>query len=245
MEDTKHFDQGYKDSMNKILEEAWGHFIEQFTSREIMDSERSLSESMFQFCFANEILSVGRNHLGQGFNINLETEWGNLHTKTNRGKNIDITCHIIKDDKEEYLCAIELKFKRKRDAKGTFGKDRLFHMYRDIGYLEKEITPSEAGDDKPTYSAGRFYFVTNNESYIEKYSKDAVRIDCKKSDIGLNDGFSIKQGKYCLNSEKEEYVEIADEYNICWEHRDVSRKKDGPDASKWHFLEIKILPRRK
>ena len=166
--------EDYKELFDEIISLAWRNFIRKFRRGEIMASEKSLSEVMFQFCFANEIQSTGREYVGSDkvLEVNLETKWSNPKTDTVQPKLIDITCHIIDDGEEKYACAIELKFKRKRDAKGTFGKDRMFKFYKDIEYLEQEISVTEKDKPKPSYSEGRFYCITDNAGYFEKTCKD-------------------------------------------------------------------------
>ena len=145
--------EDYKELFDEIISLAWRNFIRKFRRGEIMASEKSLSEVMFQFCFANEIQSTGREYVGSDkvLEVNLETKWSNPKADTVQPKLIDITCHIIDDGEEKYACAIELKFKRKRDAKGTFGKDRMFKFYKDIEYLEQEISVTEKDKPKPLF----------------------------------------------------------------------------------------------
>ena len=47
--------EDYKELFDEIISLAWRNFIRKFRRGEIMVSEKSLSEVMFQFCFANEI----------------------------------------------------------------------------------------------------------------------------------------------------------------------------------------------
>lgn len=139
--------EDYKELFDEIISLAWRNFIRKFRRGEIMASEKSLSEVMFQFCFANEIQSTGREYIGSDkvLEVNLETKWSNPKADTVQPKLIDITCHIIDDGEEKYACAIELKFKRKRDAKGTFGKDRMARGLDDYG--DEEI--SELAEQEP------------------------------------------------------------------------------------------------
>ena len=100
--------EDYKELFDEIISLAWRNFIRKFRRGEIMASEKSLSEVMFQFCFANEIQSTGREYVGSDkvLEVNLETKWSNPKADTVQPKLIDITCHII-DDGEAEIYTIE------------------------------------------------------------------------------------------------------------------------------------------
>ena len=88
--------EDYRELFDEIISLAWRNFIRKFRRGEIMASEKSLSEAMFQFCFANEIQSTGREYVGLGkaFEVNLETKWSNPKAGTALPKFIDITFEI-------------------------------------------------------------------------------------------------------------------------------------------------------
>lgn len=225
--------EDYKELFDEIISLAWRNFIRKFRRGEIMASEKSLSEVMFQFCFANEIQSTGREYVGSDkvLEVNLETKWSNPKTDTVQPKLIDITCHIIDDGEEKYACAIELKFKRKRDAKGTFGKDRMFKFYKDIEYLEQEISVTEKDKPKPSYSEGRFYCITDNAGYFEKTCKDDNADN--NIEFGLKNNASTTSEKIHVKSEGD--VKLEQSYFVQWHN--IYRNDKMQD---WYFLEIKI-----
>lgn len=227
--------EDYKELFDEIISLAWRNFIRKFRRGEIMASEKSLSEVMFQFCFANEIQSTGREYVGSDkvLEVNLETKWSNPKTDTVQPKLIDITCHIIDDGEEKYACAIELKFKRKRDAKGTFGKDRMFKFYKDIEYLEQEISVTEKDKPKPSYSEGRFYCMTDNAGYFEKTCKDDNADN--NIEFGLKNNASTTSEKIHVKSEGD--VKLEQSYFVQWESHNIPRNDDN---QKWYFLEIKV-----
>lgn len=227
--------EDYRELFDEIISLAWRNFIRKFRRGEIMASEKSLSEAMFQFCFANEIQSTGREYVGLGkaFEVNLETKWSNPKAGTALPKFIDITCHIVDEGEEKYACAIELKFKRKRDAKGTFGKDRMFKFYKDIEYLEQEISLTEKDKFKPSYSEGRFYCITDNGRYVNDICHD----DKDKNNIkfGLKNHAYTTSEKIYVKSEGN--VELEKSYFVQWEPHNIPRNGNMQD---WYFLEIKI-----
>lgn len=227
--------EDYKELFDEIISLAWRNFIRKFRRGEIMASEKSLSEVMFQFCFANEIQSTGREYIGldKVLEVNLETKWSNPKTDTVQPKLIDITCHIIDDGEEKYACAIELKFKRKRDAKGTFGKDRMFKFYKDIEYLEQEISVTEKDRPKPSYSEGRFYCITDNAGYFEKTCQDDS--DNNMVEFGLKNNASTTSEKIHVKSKGD--VKLEQSYFVQWESHNIPRNND---IQKWYFLEIKV-----
>lgn len=224
--------EDYKELFDEIISLAWRNFIWKFRRGEIMASEKSLSEAMFQFWFANEIQSAGREHVGPGktFEVNLETKWCNPRASRMPPKFIDITCHIVDDGEEKYACAIELKFKRKRDAKGTFGKDRMFKFYKDIEYLEQEISLTEKDKFKPSYSEGRFYCITDNNRYVE-----GICHDDNKMKFGLKNRSHTTSEKIHVESKGD--VKLEQSYFVQWESHNIPRNGEMQD---WHFLEIKI-----
>ena len=222
----------YKGLFDEIISLSWKNFIEKFRQGEIMASEKSLSEVMFQFCFANEIQSIGRKYVGSGktFEVNLETKWCEPKAGRVPPKFIDITCHIVDDGKEKYACAIELKFKRKRDAKGTFAKDRMFKFYKDIQYLEQEISVIEKDKFKPSYSEGRFYCITDNNRYVENTCKDDNNIE-----FGFRNRSHTTSKEIHVKTEGD--VKLEQSYFVQWESYNIPRNGNMQD---WHFLEIKI-----
>ena len=214
MEELKLVSNDCRSRMDEILSESWKVFKWQFANKVFV---RDIgSETSFQFNFASVIRSIGNMYVlpGELFYVDIETKWNN--------KKIDITCGFCESGEKQplYNCAIELKFKRKRDSKGTFSADRIFKMYRDIDYLERE-TGVKGNDKDSCYSEGRFYFITDNSSYM---SKDEA----------------FKQGGTTYThplSYKNESIHLNKAYPIEWDERESIGKSS---SDKWYFLEIAV-----
>ena len=140
------------------------------------------------------------------------------------------TCGFCESGEKQplYNCAIELKFKRKRDSKGTFSADRIFKMYRDIDYLERE-TGVKGNDKDSCYSEGRFYLITDNSSY-----KDS-EVESEGTVFGLKDGGTTSTQPFRAENES---MQLTKAYPIVWDER----KSIGKSLSdKWYFLEIAVV----
>lgn len=207
--------KSYQGRMKEILNASWKVFKWQFVNKAFV---RDIgSEASFQFHFASIIKSIGDMYVSpkEMFYVDIETKWNN--------KKIDITCGFCESREKHqplYNCAIELKFKRKRDSKGTFSEGRIFRMYRDIDYLERE-TGVKGNDKDSCYSEGRFYFITDNSSYM---SKDEA----------------FKQGGTTYTqplSYKNESIHLNNAYPIEWDERESIEKSL---SDKWYFLEIAV-----
>ena len=214
MEELKLVSNDCRSRMNEILNASWKVFKWQFINKAFVNG--ITSEASFQFHFASIIKSIGDMYVSpeEMFYVDIETKWNN--------KKIDITCGFCGPGEKQplYNCAIELKFKRKRDSKGTFSADRIYKMYRDIDYLERE-TGVKGNDKDSCYSEGRFYFITDNSSYM---SKDEA----------------FKQGGTTYThplSYKNESIHLNKAYPIEWDERESIGKSS---SDKWYFLEIAV-----
>ena len=214
MEELKLVSNDCRSRMDEILNASWKVFKWQFINKAFVNG--ITSEASFQFHFASIIKSIGDMYVSpeEMFYVDIETKWNN--------KKIDITCGFCESGEKQplYNCAIELKFKRKRDSKGTFSADRIFKMYRDIDYLERE-TGVKGNDKDSCYSEGRFYLITDNSSYM---SKDEA----------------FKQGGTTYThplSYKNESIHLNKAYPIEWDERESIGKSS---SDKWYFLEIAV-----
>lgn len=213
--------KSYQDRMKEILNASWKVFKWQFVNKAFV---RDIgSEASFQFHFASIIKSIGDMYVSpeEMFYVDIETKWNN--------KKIDITCGFCGPGEKQplYNCAIELKFKRKRDSKGTFSADRIFKMYRDIDYLERE-TGVKGNDKDSCYSEGRFYLITDNSSY-----KDS-EVESEGTVFGLKDGGTTSTQPFRAENES---MQLTKAYPIVWDER----KSIGKSLSdKWYFLEIAV-----
>ena len=207
--------------MNEILNASWKVFKWQFINKAFVNG--ITSEASFQFHFASIIKSIGDMYVSpeEMFYVDIETKWNN--------KKIDITCGFCGPGEKQplYNCAIELKFKRKRDSKGTFSADRIYKMYRDIDYLERE-TGVKGNDKDSCYSEGRFYLITDNSSY-----KDS-EVESEGMVFGLKDGGTTSTQPFRAENES---MQLTKAYPIVWDER----KSIGKSLSdKWYFLEIVV-----
>ena len=213
--------KSYQDRMKEILNASWKVFKWQFVNKAFV---RDIgSEASFQFHFASIIKSIGDMYVSPEamFYVDIETKWNN--------KKIDITCGFCGPGEKQplYNCAIELKFKRKRDSKGTFSADRIYKMYRDIDYLERE-TGVKGNDKDSCYSEGRFYLITDNSSY-----KDS-EVESEGTVFGLKDGGTTSTQPFRAENES---MQLTKAYPIVWDER----KSIGKSLSdKWYFLEIVV-----
>ena len=214
--------KSYQDRMKEILNASWKVFKWQFVNKAFV---RDIgSEASFQFHFASIIKSIGDMYVSpeEMFYVDIETKWNN--------KKIDITCGFCEPGEKRqplYNCAIELKFKRKRDSKGTFSEGRIFRMYRDIDYLERE-TGVKGNDEDSCYSEGRFYLITDNSSY-----KDS-EVESEGKVFGLKDGGTTSTQPFRAENES---MQLTKAYPIVWDER----KSIGKSLSdKWYFLEIVV-----
>lgn len=213
--------KSYQDRMKEILNASWKVFKWQFVNKAFV---RDIgSEASFQFHFASIIKSIGYMYVSpeEMFYVDIETKWNN--------KKIDITCGFCGPGEKQplYNCAIELKFKRKRDSKGTFSADRIFKMYRDIDYLERE-TGVKGNDKDSCYSEGRFYLITDNSSY-----KDS-EVESEGTVFGLKDGGTTSTQPFRAENES---MQLTKAYPIVWDERESIGKSL---SDKWYFLEIAV-----
>lgn len=221
MEELKLVSNDRRSRMNEILNASWKVFKWQFINKAFVNG--ITSEASFQFHFASIIKSIGDMYVSpeEMFYVDIETKWNN--------KKIDITCGFCGPGEKQplYNCAIELKFKRKRDSKGTFSADRIFKMYRDIDYLERE-TGVKGNDKDSCYSEGRFYLITDNSSY-----KDS-EVESEGTVFGLKDGGTTSTQPFRAENES---MQLTKAYPIVWDERESIGKSL---SDKWYFLEIVV-----
>ena len=221
MEELKLVSNDRRSRMNEILNASWKIFKWQFINTAFVNG--ITSEASFQFHLASIIKSIGDMYVSpeEMFYVDIETKWNN--------KKIDITCGFCGPGEKQplYNCAIELKFKRKRDSKGTFSADRIFKMYRDIDYLERE-TGVKGNDKDSCYSEGRFYLITDNSSY-----KDS-EVESEGTVFGLKDGGTTSTQPFRAENES---MQLTKAYPIVWDERESIGKSL---SDKWYFLEIVV-----
>ena len=191
--------EDYSERMKEILDEAWYVFRHQFITGMIMTETKN--EALFQFHFASIIKTVGNLYAfsDERFYVDLETKWEGEKGK----KFIDITCGFKENDAIRYACAIELKFKpRREDSKKTAFPNNMFRIYRDLEFLEREVgiglekKPEGCSLGKQIYSEGRFYFITDNKMYAMNGTAGTIEDDFHwRAETGTF-GFSYPDHKY-------------------------------------------------
>lgn len=201
----------YNKRIIEVLDDSW----KIFKSRFINNRHNITKEAPFQHHFANIIESVGSLYCltrDDTFTIDLETKCENIR---NKSKWFDITCEFVDNIK----CAIELKYKLKRQGAQDWGR---IDAYVDIESLEIAVLK------KNLFDVGKFYMITDDTAYInESIRGSSGTIFC------LHDGYETKPNIE-LNTPNnkgrhEVFVTLKNKYKINWEKID-----------KWYFLELTI-----
>ena len=153
----------YPSRMGKILDEAWEVFKWQFRNGTF--NVEIDNEAGFQFYFASTIKRIGEMRVccNEDFYLEVETKWGAPSGKGS--ERIDITCGFKEDNRKIYACAIELKFFKT----GHTFTSKMFKAYQDIAALDERVKASGI-EGITRYSEGRFYLITDSESYRKKYA---------------------------------------------------------------------------
>ena len=219
----------YPSRMGKILDEAWEVFKWQFRNGTF--NVEIDNEAGFQFYFASTIKRIGEMRVccNEDFYLEVETKWGAPSGKGS--ERIDITCGFKEDKFKEdnrkiYACAIELKFFKT----GHTFTSKMFKAYQDIAALDKRVNAN--GEEGVTrYSEGRFYLITDSESYKKKNAYKTKADDYHE--FGLVEK-TVKYVRYHDNRETKlpQELFLTKEYDVKWD------PSDG--QSDWYFLEIDI-----
>ena len=214
----------YPSRMGKILDEAWEVFKWQFRNGTF--NVEIDNEAGFQFYFASTIKRIGEMRVcsNEDFYLEVETKWGAPSGKGS--ERIDITCGFKEDNRKIYACAIELKFFKT----GHTFTSKMFKAYQDIAALDERVNASGI-EGITRYSEGRFYLITDSESYREKYAYKTKTDDFPKF------GLVEKTEKYVRYHDDRETklpqeLHLHKEYKVSWD------PSDGQND--WYFLEIKI-----
>jgi len=197
----------YNNRLGEILDISWKILKSRFVDgRHIITTE-----APFQHYFANIISTIGEAYCTQRndiFLVDLETKIEGLKGKS---KYLDITCGFPRQNRS---CAIELKFKTKRQGAQDFGR---IDAFVDIEALELVCERS--------FDIGRFYMITDSTAYIKQSKKGVGTV------FRLHDGAIIEPGVYQYPSKGREHVNVTlrDSYVLEWE-------KIGD----WYFLQVNI-----
>jgi len=204
--------ENHLDRLDHILDQSW--LI--LKSRFVHGRHPILLEAPFQHYFAQilsnygELCCTGRDDL---FLVDLEAKQASVAGKT---KYLDITCSF---PGKNVSCALELKFKTKRQAAVDFGR---IDAYVDLAALESAC----AGP----HGFGRFYMITDSTGYV------------RASKVGVGTVFALHHGhRYVANTPLQaacvgrEHVNVtlSNSYEFRWEQ-----------IGTWYFLEVRVPPMR-
>lgn len=198
----------YSARMEQVLDESWKIFKSQFVNKKYEIN----SEAPFQFHFAQIIRSVGNLYSicnGDYFDIDLEKRCEDVRGKV---KYIDITCGF----QDKFKCAIELKFKTKRQSAEDLGR---VDTYRDLEALEEMVI-------KKGYNLGKYYLITDNSIYTKKSDRGVG------TEFGIHDNYHTETSReYHSNNKGLENIRVVltNKYIFQWE-----KSKD------WYFLELTV-----
>ncbi len=201
---------GYPERLNEILDLSWKIFKSQF----IHGRHKINKEAPFQHHFAQIIENVGNLYSMDKedlFKVDLETKC-NINGKS---KYIDISCEFNKRIK----CAIELKFKTKKQSAANLGR---VDAYVDISALESalELVTEEQ------FHLGKFYMITDNKQYINQSKRGIGTV------FATHHGHITEKGKKLVSNCKDrEHVKLTlrNSYHFEWE-----------EINDWYFLDLTI-----
>jgi hypothetical protein len=197
----------YTSRINDILDISWRILKSRF-----IDGRHDITkEAPFQHYFAHIISTIGESYCTKRddiFLVDLETKCSGIKGKS---KYLDITCGF---PNQKSNCAIELKFKTKKQGAQDHGR---IDAFIDIEALELVC--------KEKYSIGRFYMITNSTAYVHKSKKGVGTV------FATHDGAILQPRDYQYPSKGREDIVITlkDQYELEWE-----KIKD------WYFLQVSI-----
>lgn len=194
--------------ISEILDISWRILKSRF-----IDGRHDITkEAPFQHYFAHIISTIGESYCSKRddiFLVDLETKCNGIKGKS---KYLDITCGF---PKQKTSCAIELKFKTKRQGAQDHGR---IDAFIDIEALELVCEES--------FSIGRFYMITDSTPYINKSQKGVGTV------FTTHDGAILKPGCYQYPSKGREdvVVTLTKQYDLQWEK-----------INDWYFLQLNII----
>ena len=204
-EDT--LSDNYTHRINDILDISWRILKSRF-----IDGRHDITkEAPFQHYFAHIISTIGESYCTKRddiFLVDLETKCNGVKGKS---KYLDITCGF---PNQKTNCAIELKFKTKRQGAQDHGR---IDAFIDIEALELVCEHS--------FSIGRFYMITNSTPYVHKSKKGVGTV------FTTHDGAILKPADYQYPSKGREdiVVTLKQQYELQWEK-----------INDWYFLQLGI-----
>ena len=215
--------------IDEILDISWRILKTRFTKSRYVISR----EAPFQHYFAHIISTIGDTYCitrSEKFMVDLEEK---LEVKNNNDevkKNyIDITCGFSdgKEDSQGKKTAIELKFKTKGQSAIDDGRIAAF----------KDLNKLELASKEDSYAQGRFFMITDCQTYIIESKKGKVGKEFPTHDEAETQAsqtfcYTKKKNK----QKKEMKFTLDNSYHFKWEKIDkkIDKKED------WYFLELKV-----
>ena len=215
--------------IEEILKLSWRILKTRFIEKRYEIS----SEAPFQHYFAHIISTIGDTYCitrTEKFMVDLEVKLEGKNNNDEVKKSyIDITCGFSRGGKDsQEKTAIELKFKTKKQGASNDGKNNVF---QDIERLEKTI-------NEPSFGQGRFYMITDLQTYANKSKKGLGTV------FRIHDGAETQANEEFYypdsTSKKNVKVTLDDPYSFNWEKIDKKTTK----KEEWYFLEIPVLKTR-
>jgi hypothetical protein len=198
----------HKERLMKVVDLSWCLLKAQFIKKRY----EILKEAAFQHHFAVILSQVGNLFCFESedfFRINLESR---TDFSTGKTKNIDITCEFVGKAK----CAIELKFKTKKQAAQDIGR---INMYKDIEALENTLAHG--------FDMGYFYMLTDSSNYYNESKSKVGKKLCVHNGYESNEDFSVSN--LTVKGRGNVDVKLNNSYKFNWE------KSYG-----WYFLAINV-----
>ena len=219
----------YNERINEILNTSWRILKTRFIEKRYEIS----CEAPFQHYFAHIISTIGDTYCitrSEKFMVDLEVK---LEEKNNNDKGkknyIDITCGFSRggnDSREK--TAIELKFKTKSQGAPNDTRNLVFQDIKRLENARKE----------DSFSQGRFYMITDLQTYANKSKKGLGTV------FRIHDGAETQANEEFYypdsTSKKNVKVTLDDPYSFNWEKIDKKTTK----KEEWYFLEIPVLKTR-
>ena len=215
--------------IDDILQTSWRILKTRFIKRRYEIS----SEAPFQHYFAHIISTIGDTYCitrTEKFMVDLEVK---LEVKNNNNKSkrnyIDITCGFSRGGQEpKEKTAIELKFKTKSQGAPNDTRNLVFQDIKRLENARKE----------DSFSQGRFYMITDLQTYANKSKKGLGTV------FRTHDGAETQANEEFYypdsTSKKNVKVTLDDPYSFNWEKIDKKTTK----KEEWYFLEIPVLKTR-
>jgi hypothetical protein len=199
----------HTDRLNQVVDRAWHIFQSHFAYKR----HPILTEAPFQHHFANILSTVGSLYCVERsdiFFVDLETRCENVKGKA---KYVDITCSF---PNANVSCAIELKFKTKRQSAEDHGR---IDAYVDIEAVEL-VCESQ-------FTLGRFFMITDSSVYVNQSRRGVGTVFC------THDGFTITPNvdiAYPSSKGRDDVVvRLRNPHRFDWR-----------DHGGWYFLEIRV-----